>query len=149
MKLDELFIPDPRYTRGDGPNRVLMLTSLAYLVTMVAALYGNDMFAAAASGNLAVTSFIYHMTKDIHYFWVDQVAVYLYAVAATHAALFKGTTFHKALVGGIVLYSIFLYHVGYAYTCYTWDPDCHLATSHHAGMHFIPAFAGIMTFLID
>jgi hypothetical protein len=149
MRLDELFMPDPRYTRGYGRNNVLMLTSLSYLLTMLAALHGNDMFAATASGNLAVTSFIYHMTKDIHYFWVDQAAVYLYAVATIHAALFKGTTFHKAIVAGTVLYSIFVYHVGYAYTCYIWDPDCHIATSHHAAMHFIPALAGLLTFLIE
>ena len=142
-------MPDPRYTRGDGPNRALMLTSLTYLLTMLAALHGNDMFAATASGNLAVTSFIYHMTKDIHYFWVDQVAVYLYAVAAINAAIFRGKVVHKSLAACTVLYSIFVYHVGNVYTCYTWDPDCNVATSHHAGMHFVGALAGILTFLIE
>jgi hypothetical protein len=149
MKLEELFMPDPRYTRGRGRNEVLMFTSLSYLFTMFAALHGNDMFAATAAGNLAVTSFLYHMTKDIHYFWIDQIAVYLYAVATIHAALFKGTSIHKAIVAGTVLYSIFIYHAGYMYTCYIWDPDCHTATSHHAAMHFIPALAGILTFLIE
>ena len=149
MRLDELFMPDPRYTRGDGPNKVLMLTSMTYLLTMLAALHGNDMFAATASGNLAVTSFIYHMTKDIHYFWVDQAAVYLYAVATINAALFKGTNLHKAITGFTVLYAIFVYHVGNVYKCYVWDPDCNVATSHHAAMHLIPALSGIATFLIE
>lgn len=147
--MDELFIPDPRYTRTDAPNRILMASSIAFLLPMAAALKADAMFAATASGNLMVTSFLYHMTKDVHYFWVDQVACFLYVVAAVHVVFFYKRTFHQILVGVIVVYTMTIYHYGYLNQCYIWDSDCSLSSAHHAGMHIIGALAGAITFLTD
>lgn len=145
----EFLAPDPRYTRADAPNRVLMLTSLSYLMPMLAALHSNALYAAIACGNLVVTSVIYHMTKDIHYFWVDQVAVYLYVVAAVYEVLFKRKAFHQVAVGVLCVYATAIYHIGYVNSCYIWDTDCSLSTAHHAGMHFVGALAGALAFLSE
>lgn len=149
MKLDELFLPDPRYNRTDAPNRILMASSLSFLLPMIAALKADSMYAAAVSGNLAVTSFLYHMTKDIHYFWVDQFACFLYVVAAVYEVVFHKKLFHQVLVGAITIYTTVIYHYGYLNQCYIWDSDCSLSSAHHAGMHIVSALAGAVTFLVD
>ncbi len=149
MRLDELLTPDPRYTRPDAPNRVLMLSSLSFLMPMMAALYANAMYAAVAAANLMVTSVIYHMTKDVYYFWVDQVAIYLYIVAAVYEVFFKRKMFHQILVGMLAIYSTCLHHYGYMNTCYIWDNDCGLSSAHHAGLHFVSALAGTLAFLVE
>jgi len=147
MDIQALLVPDPRYTREDAPNRVLMLTSLSYLMPMLAALHSNALYAAIASGNVVVTSVLYHMTKDVNYFWVDQVAVYLYVVAAVYEIVFKGKEFYQVVVGVLCIYATAVYHIGYVNTCYIWDTDCSLSTAHHAGMHFVGALAGALAFL--
>jgi hypothetical protein len=149
MKFDELFAPDPRYTRVDAPNRILMLSSLCFLFPMLAALHSNAVVAAVAAANLTVTSVIYHMTKDVYYFWVDQVAIYLYVVAAVYEAFFKRKLFHQVVVGALCVYSTSLYHYGYMNTCYIWDTDCSLSSAHHAGLHVVGALAGAITFLAE
>lgn len=149
MKLDELFMPDPRYTRTDAPNRILMISSMAFLLPMIAALRSGSMFAAAVSGNLMVTSFLYHMTKDVHYFWVDQAACFLYVVAAVYEVFFNRRMFHQILVAAITIYTMTVYHYGYLNHCYIWDSDCSLSSAHHAGMHIVGALAGAVTFLIE
>lgn len=145
----ELLAPDPRYTRADAPNRVLMLTSLSYLMPMLAALHSNALYAAIASGNVVVTSVLYHMTKDVHYFWVDQAAVYLYVVAAVYEIVFKGKEVYQVVVGVLCIYAVAIYHIGYVNSCYIWDSDCSLSTAHHAGMHFVGALAGALAFLSE
>lgn len=145
----ELLRPDPRYTRPDAPNRILMASSLTFLLPMMAALKANSVYAAAVSGNLAVTSFFYHMTKDIHYFWIDQLACFLYVVAAVYEVFFHKKLFHQVLVGGITVYTMVIYHYGYLNQCYIWDSDCSLSSAHHAGMHVVSALAGAVTFLVD
>jgi len=145
----ELLRPDPRYTRSDAPNRILMASSLVFLLPMMAALKADAMYAAAVSGNLAVTSFLYHMTKDVHYFWVDQLACFLYVVAAVYEVFFHKKLFHQVLVGGITVYTMVIYHYGYLNHCYIWDSDCSLSSAHHAGMHVVAALAGAITFLVD
>jgi len=149
MKLDELLEPDPRYSRQDAPNRILMASSLTFLLPMMAALRANAMYAAAVSGNLAVTSFLYHMTKDIHYFWVDQAACFLYVVAFVYEVFFKKQFFYQILVAAITVYTMTIYHYGYLNQCYIWDSDCSLSYAHHAGMHVVAALAGAMTFLTE
>ena len=149
MKLDELIAPDPRYSRQDAPNRILMASSLTFLLPMMAALRANAMYAAAVSGNLAVTSFLYHMTKDIHYFWVDQAACFLYVVAFVYEVFFKKQFFYQILVAAITVYTMTIYHYGYLNQCYIWDSDCSLSSAHHAGMHVVAALAGAMTFLTE
>jgi len=149
MKLDELLEPDPRYSRQDAPNRILMASSLTFLLPMMAALRANAMYAAAVSGNLAVTSFLYHMTKDIHYFWVDQAACFLYVVAFVYEVFFKKQFFYQILVAAITVYTMTIYHYGYLNQCYIWDSDCSLSSAHHAGMHVVAALAGAMTFLTE
>lgn len=149
MKLDELLAPDPRYSRQDAPNRILMASSLTFLLPMMAALRANAMYAAAVSGNLAVTSFLYHMTKDIHYFWVDQAACFLYVVAFVYEVFFKKQFFYQILVAAITVYTMTIYHYGYLNQCYIWDSDCSLSSAHHAGMHVVAALAGAMTFLTE
>lgn len=149
MKFDELFAPDPRYTRVDAPNRILMLSSLCFLFPMMTALHSNAVIAAVAAANLTVTSVIYHMTKDVYYFWVDQMAIYLYVVAAVYEAFFTGKVFHQVVVGVLCIYSISLYHYGYMNTCYIWDTDCSLSSAHHAGLHVVGALAGAITFLAE
>lgn len=145
----ELLRPDPRYTRSDAPNRILMASSLVFLLPMMAALKADATYAAAVSGNLAVTSFLYHMTKDVHYFWVDQLACFLYVVAAVYEVFFHKKLFHQVLVGGIAVYTMVIYHYGYLNHCYIWDSDCSLSSAHHAGMHVVAALAGAITFLVD
>lgn len=147
MELSVLLAPDPRYPRADAPNRTLMMSSLCFLLPMIVSLHADSIYAAAVSGNLMVTSVLYHMTKDIHYFWIDQIAIYLYVVAAVYEALFKQKMFHQVLVGAIMIYATFLYHYGYMNTCYIWDTDCTLSSAHHAGLHVISALAGAITFL--
>ena len=149
MKLEELLAPDPRYTRTDAPNRVLMASSLAFLLPMMTALRANSMYAAAVSGNLVVTSFLYHMTKDIHYFWVDQSACFLFVVAFVYEVFFHKQMFHQILVSIITIYTMSIYHYGYLNTCYIWDSDCSLSSAHHAGMHIVGALAGAITFLTE
>jgi hypothetical protein len=116
---------------------------------MLAALRYDFMFAAAASGNLMVTSFLYHMTKDVHYFWVDQAACFLYVVAAVHASFFYKRRFHQILVAAIMIYTTTVYYYGYLNQCYIWDSDCSMSSAHHAGMHVTSALAGAITFLVD
>lgn len=147
--MDVLLAPDPRYPRSDAPNRILMASSLAFLLPMIAALKSDSMYAAAVSGNLAVTSFFYHMTKDVHYFWVDQFACFLYIVAAVYEVMFHKKVFHQVLVGVITIYTTVIYHYGYLNQCYIWDSDCSLSSAHHAGMHIVSAIAGAITFLVD
>jgi hypothetical protein len=149
MKLEELLAPDPRYTRTDAPNRILMASSMAFLFPMIAALRANSMYAAAVSGNLVVTSFLYHMTKDVHYFWVDQAACFLYVVAFVYEVFFKKQFFHQMLVAMITVYTMTIYHYGYLNQCYIWDSDCSMSSAHHAGMHIVGAFAGAATFLTE
>jgi hypothetical protein len=149
MRLEELLAPDPRYTRTDAPNRVLMASSMAFLLPMLAALKANSMYAAAVSGNLVVTSFIYHMTKDVHYFWVDQVACFFYVVAFVYEVFFKKHFFHQILVAMITIYTMTIYHYGYLNQCYIWDSDCSMSSAHHAGMHIVAALAGATTFLTE
>lgn len=149
MKLEELLAPDPRYSRIDAPNRVLMASSLVFLLPMMAALKVDAVYTAAVSGNLAVTSFLYHMTKDVHYFWVDQVACFLYVVAFVYEVFFHKKTFHQVLVAMITIYTMMIYHYGYLNHCYIWDSDCLLSSAHHAGMHIVGALAGAITFLTD
>ncbi len=114
---------------------------------MIAALQSDAIYAAIAAANLTVTSFLYHMTKDVNYFWIDQIAIYLYIVAAVYEAFFKRKMFHQILVGTITIYSICVYHYGYMNTCYIWDTDCSLSSAHHAGMHCVAALAGTIGFL--
>lgn len=116
---------------------------------MMAALKGGSMYTAAVSGNLAVTSFFYHMTKDVHYFWVDQVACFLYIVAAVYEVSFHKKLFHQVLVAAIAIYTMTIYHYGYLNQCYIWDSDCSLSSAHHAGMHIVAALAGAVTFLVE
>ena len=149
MKLDELLAPDPRYPRGDAPNRILMASSLTFLLPMMAALKAGSIYTAAVSGNLAVTSFLYHMTKDVHYFWVDQAACFLYVVAAVYEVFFHKKLFHQVLVAAITIYTITIYHYGYLNQCYIWDSDCSLSSAHHAGMHVVAALAGAAAFLVE
>lgn len=149
MRLDELLAPDPRYSRSDAPNRILMASSLMYMLPMLAALKMNSIYTAAVCGNLVVTSFIYHMTKDVNYFWVDQVAVYLYVVAAVYESFFKRKMLHQIIVAAVSVYAITIYHYGYLNQCYIWDSDCSLSSAHHAGMHIISALAGAITFLTE
>lgn len=149
MQLDELFIPDPRYTRTDAPNRVLMASSLIFLLPMLAALKANSIYGAAVSGNLAVTSFLYHMTKDVHYFWVDQAACFLYIVAFVYEVFFNKRMVYQILVGAITIYTTMIYHYGYLNQCYIWDSDCSLSSAHHAGLHIVSALAGAITFLTE
>jgi hypothetical protein len=149
MKLEELLPPDPRYTRSDAPNRILMASSMAFLIPMMASLKANSMYAAAVCGNLVVTSFIYHMTKDVYYFWVDQVAVFLYVVAFVYEVFFNKRMVHQILVGILTIYATTIYHYGYLNQCYIWDSDCSLSSAHHAGMHIVSALAGAMTFLTE
>jgi hypothetical protein len=149
MDIDGLLAPDPRYGREDAPNRVLMLTSLSYLMPMLAALHSNAVYASVASGNLMVTSVLYHMTKDVHYFWVDQAAVYLYVVAAVYEVFFKRRSVHHVAVGVLCIYVTAVYHIGYVNSCYIWDADCSLSTAHHAGLHFVGALAGALAFLSE
>lgn len=145
----DLLAPDPRYGRSDAPNRVLMASSLAFLLPMMAALRTDSMYAAAVSGNLAVTSFLYHMTKDVHYFWVDQAACFLYIVAFVYEVFFKRHFFHQILVAAITVYTMTIYHYGYLHQCYIWDSDCSMSSAHHAGMHIVAALAGAATFLTE
>ena len=149
MKFNELFMPDTRYTRPDAPNRILMASSLAFLLPMMAALKNDSIYAAAVSGNLAVTSFLYHMTKDVHYFWIDQAACFFYIVAFVYEVMFNKRLFHQILVAIIAIYTITIYHYGYLNQCYIWDSDCSLSAAHHAGMHVVSALAGTITFLVD
>lgn len=149
MKLEDLLAPDPRYSRGDGPNRILMASSLVFLLPMMAALKADAIYTAAACGNLVVTSFLYHMTKDVNYFWVDQIACFLYVVATVHEVFFHKKLFHQVLVGAITVYTMVIYHYGYLNHCYIWDSDCSLSSAHHAGMHIVAALAGAITFLTD
>jgi hypothetical protein len=116
---------------------------------MVAALKADSMYAAAVSGNLVVTSFLYHMTKDVHYFWIDQAAVFLYVVAFVHEVCFRKQTFYHILVSMIAVYAVTIYHYGYMNSCYVWDVDCSLSSAHHAGLHIVSALAGAITFLTD
>ena len=122
---------------------------MAFLLPMFAALKADSMYAAAVSGNLVVTSFIYHMTKDIHYFWVDQVAIFLYVVAFVHEVCFKKRMIHHILVAAITIYATTIYHYGYMNQCYIWDSDCSLSSAHHAGLHTVSALAGAITFLTE
>lgn len=147
--MDTLLAPDPRYTRPDAPNRILMASSLMFLLPMMAALKADALYTAAVSGNLAVTSFLYHMTKDVHYFWIDQLACFLYIVATVYEVFFHKKLFHQVLVGGITIYATVIYHYGYLNQCYIWDSDCSLSSAHHAGMHIVSALAGAITFLTD
>lgn len=147
--MDTLLSPDPRYPRGDAPNRILMFSSLTFLLPMVAALKADSVYAAAVSGNLAVTSFLYHMTKDVHYFWVDQAACFLYIVAFVYEVAFKKHLFHQVLVAILAIYTMTVYHYGYLNQCYIWDSDCSLSSAHHAGMHVVAALAGAITFLVE
>jgi len=149
MRLDELLAPDPRYTRYDAPNRILMASSLFFLLPMMSALKANATYAAAVSGNLAVTSFLYHMTKDVHYFWIDQAACFLYVVAFVYEVVFHKKFFHQVLVSAITIYTMTIYHYGYLNQCYIWDSDCSLSSAHHAGMHVVAALAGAITFLTE
>ena len=149
MRLEELLAPDPRYNRTDAPNRVLMMSSLAFVLPMLTALRANSMYAAAVSGNLVVTSFLYHMTKDIHYFWVDQAACFLFVVAFVYEVFFHKKMFHQILVAIITIYTMTIYHYGYLNQCYIWDSDCSMSSAHHAGMHFVSALAGAITFLTE
>jgi hypothetical protein len=128
-------------------NPVLMATSLSFLLPMLAALHADSFLAAVACGNMAVTSFIYHWSKDPYYFWIDQVAILLYMITIVYEVVFKGDTFHHIMVGAICVYTTCLHHFGYAYTCYIWDDDCSVATQHHAGMHFVSAIAAVLIFL--
>jgi hypothetical protein len=130
-------------------NPVLMATSASFLLPMLAALHSDSLYAAIVCGNMAVTSFIYHWSKDPYYYWIDQVAIFLYMVAAVYEAFFKKQQLHQILVGAICIYATALHHFGYAYTCYIWDDDCSVATQHHAGMHFVSAIAGALTFLME
>jgi hypothetical protein len=132
---------------GQGPNPILMASSLAYLIPMIAALQSNAFYAAVVSANLMVTSVLYHWSKDPHYFWVDQVAVYLYLVAAVYESFFKGKTSHQILVAVMGVYATCVYHFGKAHECYVWDTDCSVATQHHAAMHMVSAVAGSTLFL--
>lgn len=144
------YIPRPHpATMRERPNPILALSSLAYLFPMVAALHSNAMYAAVASANLVATSVIYHSTKDRYYFWVDQVAVYLYVVAAVYEAIFKRKMFHQILVAIMSVYSTCIYHYGYMHTCYIWDTDCSTSTQHHAALHIVSALAGGLTFLME
>ena len=130
-------------------NPVLMATSASFLLPMLAALHSDSLYAAIVCGNMAVTSFIYHWSKDPYYYWLDQVAIFLYMVAAVYEAFFKKRRLHQILVGAICIYATSLHHFGYAYTCYIWDDDCSVATQHHAGMHFVSAIAGALLFLME
>lgn len=114
---------------------------------MFAALHSDLLYASVACGNMAVTSFIYHWSKDPYYFWIDQFSIFLYMIAAVYEAFFRKQTFHQIVVGAICVYTTCIYHLGYAYTCYIWDDDCSVATQHHAGMHFVSAIAAILIFL--
>lgn len=147
MRWEELLAPDPRYPRVDAPNRILMVSSLSFLMPMLAAFHADAVYAAIAAANLVVTSVLYHMTKDVYYFWVDQAAIFLYVVAAVYEAFFKRKMFHQILVGVLTIYSTCLYHYGYMNTCYIWDEDCGLSSAHHAGLHFVSALAGAIAFL--
>lgn len=147
MKLEELLTPDPRYTRPDAPNRVLMLTSLSFLMPMMTALHANAVYAAIAAANLTVTSVFYHMTKDVYYFWIDQLAIYLYIVAAVYEVFFKEKFVYQILVGALAVYSMTLHQYGYFNSCYIWDEDCVTSSAHHAGLHFVSALAGAIAFL--
>jgi hypothetical protein len=149
MRLEELLTPDPRYGRTDAPNRVLMMSSLMFILPMLTALRSDCMYAAAVSGNLIITSFLYHMTKDIHYFWVDQAACFLYVVAFVYEVFFHRKMFHQILVAIITIYTMTIYHYGYLNQCYIWDSDCSMSSAHHAGMHTVGALAGAITFLTD
>lgn len=149
MKLQDILAPDPRYSRTDAPNRILMASSLAFLLPMMAALKADAVYTAAVCGNLMVTSFLYHMTKDVNYFWVDQIACFLYVVAAVYEVFFHKKAFHQVIVGAITIYTMTIYHYGYLNHCYIWDSDCSLSSAHHAGMHIVGALAGAITFLID
>lgn len=149
MKLEELLAPDPRYTRMDAPNRILMASSLSFLLPMMAALKADAIYAAAVCGNLVVTSFLYHMTKDVNYFWVDQAAVFLYIVAFVYEVFFHKKAFHQVLVAMLTIYITVIYHYGYMNRCYIWDSDCSMSGAHHAGMHVIAALAGASTFLTE
>jgi len=145
----ELLTPDPRYGRMDAPNRILMASSLIFLLPMMAALKADAIYAAAVCGNLVVTSFFYHMTKDVNYFWVDQAAIFLYVVAFVYEVMFRKHMFHQILVGILTIYATTIYHYGYLNHCYIWDSDCSLSSAHHAGLHIVSALAGAITFLMD
>ena len=130
-------------------NPVLMASSLLFLLPMCAALRGDSMYAAIATANLTVTSVIYHWSKDPYYFWIDQIAIFLYVVAVVYEAFFRKQMFHQILVGALTVYIMCIHHYGYLQTCYIWDADCTLATQHHVGMHFIGSMGGMLTFLLD
>jgi hypothetical protein len=147
MKLEELLAPDPRYGRTDAPNRILMASSLSFLLPMMAALKADAVYTAAVCGNLVVTSFLYHMTKDVTYFWIDQVAVFLYVVAFVYEVLFHKKKLYQVLVAIVTVYVTVIYHYGYLNECYIWDSDCSLSSAHHAGMHVIASLAGAITLL--
>ena len=131
-------------------NPVLMATSLSFLLPMLAALHADSLPAAVVCGNMAVTSFIYHWSKDPYYWWIDQFAIFMYMIATVYEAFFKRqSSFPQIIVGAICVYATCLHHFGYAYTCYIWDDDCSVATQHHAGMHFVSAIAAVLLFLVD
>lgn len=130
-------------------NPVLVATGMTFLIPAVAALHGNAIIAAIASLNLMATTIVYHWSKDQDYYWIDQIAIFLYIVAIVYEAFFKRRMFHQILVGVICIYTTCLHHYGYMHTCYIWDDDCSTATHHHAAMHFVAALAGALTFLVE
>jgi hypothetical protein len=133
---------DGKYPKRCAPNPLLATTGMLYGLPMLTSLHANAWYAAVASANLMVSSVLYHSTKDMYYFWVDQIAIYCYVVIGVYEVLFRKSMYHHILLCMLGVYTAYLYPFHVMNEEYT------TSTYHHAAMHAITAGVGALIFLV-
>jgi hypothetical protein len=119
------------------PNPILVASSLLFIIPVAMA---KDWAVFNVSMFLALISSMYHATKNLTLFWVDQVAVYIYVIYISYRLNMIGKNLEWFIP---ILYSTIVYHIGYLNKRFIWSTNPMEANISHVSMHLSAVYPGI------
>ena len=120
------------------PNPYLVASSLTFIIPTTLAAYNQQWLHYSILLNLMLMSSLYHATKNITLFYLDQVACFALTASTIRLSLINN---HYTVPITTIGYTIGTYYGGYMYNTFIWSPDKSVATFYHVIMHIVINFA--------
>jgi hypothetical protein len=114
------------------PNPYLVASSICFILPTTIAAYYQVWDLYASNISVVIISSIYHSTKNVYIFWVDQAMVLFYTCTFIRFCMRNNLNY---LSISTLLYSMYIYYIGYRYTLYIWSVNSIEANLYHISMH--------------
>ena len=130
-------------------KNICFYTSFLFLINTILAFNCNYLIYGLVFFLLFITSTLYHYDKNSKYEIIDKIAVYTVVIYGGYIIIKKIIEKQKneiynlidilylLIIIGTFILTIYLYHIGYIYNKYCYDPDKFKAECTHGLLHFI------------